>query len=175
MYAIVQTGGKQYKAQVGDVISVEKLDAEVGAEVTFDVLLVADGETITVGTPVVEGVKATGKVVEHGKGKKVIVFKYKPTVGFELTGHADAGAYGEDIVCAGISAITETALLGITDVLKLDAAWTRQEGHLRCELNRDTSPEDMAKAAIVFNTMIAGLTSLQQGYPKSLKFSYREV
>ena len=62
MYAIVQTGGKQYKAQVGDVISVEKLDAEVGAEVTFDVLLVADGETITVGTPVVEGVKATGKV-----------------------------------------------------------------------------------------------------------------
>ena len=69
MYAIVQTGGKQYKAQVGDVISVEKLDAEVGAEVTFDVLLVADGETITVGTPVVEGVKATGKV---------IVFKYKP-------------------------------------------------------------------------------------------------
>ena len=60
-------------------------------------------------------------------------------------------------------------------VLKLDAAWSQQEGHLRCELNRDTSPEDMAKAAIVFNTMIAGLTSLQQGYPKSLKFSYREV
>ena len=56
MYAIVQTGGKQYKAQVGDVISVEKLDAEVGAEVTFDVLLVADGENVTV----------------------VIVFKYKP-------------------------------------------------------------------------------------------------
>ena len=78
MYAIVQTGGKQYKAAVGDVISVEKLDAEVGAEVTFDVLLVADGENVTVGTPVVEGVKATGKVVEHGKGKKVIVFKYRP-------------------------------------------------------------------------------------------------
>ena len=78
MYAIVQTGGKQYKAAVGDIISVEKLDAEVGAEVTFDVLLVADGENVTVGTPVVEGVKATGKVVEHGKGKKVIVFKYKP-------------------------------------------------------------------------------------------------
>ena len=51
MYAIVQTGGKQYKAAVGDVISVEKLDAEVGAEVTFDVLLVADGDNVTVGTP----------------------------------------------------------------------------------------------------------------------------
>ena len=61
MYAIVQTGGKQYKAAVGDVISVEKLDAEVGAEVTFDVLLVADGDNVTVGTPV-----------------EVIVFKYKP-------------------------------------------------------------------------------------------------
>ena len=96
-------------------------------------------------------------------------------VGFELTGHADQGAYGEDIVCAGISAITETALLGITDVLKLDAAWTREEGDLRCELSRETAGEDREKAAIVFNTMIAGLTSLQQAYPKSLKFSYREV
>ena len=74
MYAIIQTGGKQYKAEVGDVISVEKLDAEVG----FDVWLVADGENITVGKPVVENVKATAKVVEHGKAKKVIVFHYKP-------------------------------------------------------------------------------------------------
>ena len=96
-------------------------------------------------------------------------------VGFELTGHADQGAYGEDIVCAGISAITETALLGITDVLKLDAATAREDGHVRCELSRGTAPEDMEKAAVVFDTMIAGLTSLQQAYPKYLKFSYREV
>ncbi len=78
MYAIIQTGGKQYKAAVGDEILVEKLDAEIGAEVALDVLLVADGETVTVGKPVVEGVKATAKVLEQGKGKKVIVFKYKP-------------------------------------------------------------------------------------------------
>ena len=78
-------------------------------------------------------------------------------------------------MCAGISAITETALLGITDVLKLDAAIAQEEGHMYCILPKDTSLEDMEKAAIVFNTMIAGLTSLQQGYPKSLKFSYREV
>ena len=107
---------------------------------------------------------------------RVTVFQERGTpVGFELTGHADAGAYGEDVVCAGISAIAETALLGITDVLKLDAAWTREEGDLRCELSRETAGEELMKAAIVFNTMIAGLTSLQQGYPKSLKFSYREV
>lgn len=78
MYAIIQTGGKQYKVAVGDEILIEKLDAEVDTEVTFDVLLVADGENITVGTPIVDGVKATGKVLEQGKGKKVIVFKYKP-------------------------------------------------------------------------------------------------
>ena len=107
---------------------------------------------------------------------RVTVFEERGTpVGFELTGHADQGAYGEDIVCAGISAITETALLGITDVLKLDAAWTREEGDLRCELSRETAGEELMKAAIVFNTMIAGLTSLRQAYPKSLKFSYREV
>ena len=107
---------------------------------------------------------------------RVTVIREQGTpVGFELTGHADQGAYGEDIVCAGISAITETALLGITDVLKLDAAWTREDGHLGCELSRDIAGEDLEKAAIVFNTMIAGLTSLQQAYPKSLKFSYREV
>ena len=96
-------------------------------------------------------------------------------VGFRLTGHANAGAYGEDIVCAGISAITETALLGITDVLKLDAAWSREEGNLSCVLSRETAGEDLEKAAVVFDTMIAGLKSLQQAYPKSLKFSYREV
>ncbi|MDO4542954.1 MAG: 50S ribosomal protein L21 [Clostridia bacterium] len=78
MYAIIQTGGKQYKVAVGDEVLVEKLDVEVDTEVTFDVLLVADGENITVGTPVVDGVKATGKVLEQGKGKKVIVFRYKP-------------------------------------------------------------------------------------------------
>lgn len=78
MYAIIQTGGKQYKVEAGDEILVEKLNAEAGAEVEFDVLLVADETGINVGTPVVEGVKAKAKVVEHGKGKKVIVFKYKP-------------------------------------------------------------------------------------------------
>ena len=107
---------------------------------------------------------------------RVTVIRQQGThVGFELTGHADQGAYGEDVVCAGISAITQTALLGITDVLKLDAAWTHESGHMRCELSRETAGEDLVKAAVVFNTMIAGLTSLQEAYPKSLKFSYREV
>ena len=78
MYAIIQTGGKQYKVEAGDELLVEKLDAEVNAEVEFDVLLVADDAGVKIGTPVLDGVKAKAEVVEHGKGKKVIVFKYKP-------------------------------------------------------------------------------------------------
>ena len=78
MYAIIQTGGKQYKVEAGDEILVEKLDAEVDSNVEFDVLLVSDDAGVKVGTPVLEGVKAKAKVVEHGKGKKVVVFRYKP-------------------------------------------------------------------------------------------------
>ena len=78
MYAIIVTGGKQYKVEVGDEILVEKLDAEVGSTVEFDVLMVSDGETVNVGKPYVQGVIAKGEVVEHGKGRKIIIFKYKP-------------------------------------------------------------------------------------------------
>lgn len=78
MYAIIQTGGKQYKVEAGDEVLVEKLEAAVDAEVEFDVLLVSDDAGVKVGKPVLDGVKVKGKVVEHGKGKKVIVFKYKP-------------------------------------------------------------------------------------------------
>ncbi len=78
MYAIIQTGGKQYKVEVGDQISVEKLESDVNAEVEFETLLVADDSGVKVGKPVLEGVVVRGKVLEHGKGKKVVVFKYKP-------------------------------------------------------------------------------------------------
>ena len=78
MYAIIQTGGKQYKVAAGDEILIEKLEAAVDAEVEFDVLLVSDESGVKVGKPVLDGVKVKGKVLEHGKGKKVVVFKYKP-------------------------------------------------------------------------------------------------
>ena len=78
MYAIIQTGGKQYKVEVGDQVLVEKLEADVNAEVDFETLLVADDGGVKVGKPVLSGVSVRGKVLEHGKGKKVVVFKYKP-------------------------------------------------------------------------------------------------
>ena len=78
MYAIIKTGGKQYKVAEGDVIMVEKLDLEEGAAVTFDeVLTVVNGDNVVVGKPVVEGAKVTGKVEAQGKAKKIFVFKYK--------------------------------------------------------------------------------------------------
>lgn len=78
MYAIIKTGGKQYKVAEGDVIYVEKLDAEEGTAVTFDeVLTVVNGDSVNVGKPFVTGAKVTGKVEAQGKAKKILVFKYK--------------------------------------------------------------------------------------------------
>ncbi|MFC7440842.1 50S ribosomal protein L21 [Laceyella putida] len=79
MYAVIETGGKQYRVEKNSVLFVEKLHATEGETVTFDKVLLVnnDGET-KVGSPVVEGAKVVGKVVKHGKGKKVTVFKYKP-------------------------------------------------------------------------------------------------
>lgn len=78
MYAVVETGGKQLKVSQGDVIYVEKLPANVGDTVTLDkVFLVAGENGIQVGQPTVAGAKVTAKVEEHGRGKKIVVFKYK--------------------------------------------------------------------------------------------------
>ena len=77
MYAIIATGGKQYRVSEGDVIYIEKIDAAVDSTVSFDVLLVGNEGDVKVGTPVVEGVKVEGKVVGQIRGEKIIVFKYK--------------------------------------------------------------------------------------------------
>ena len=79
MYAVIEACGKQYKVTKGDVVFFEKLDVEEGKKVTFDkVVLVSDEGKVEVGAPYVKGIKVEGKVVAHGKGKKIIVFKYKP-------------------------------------------------------------------------------------------------
>ena len=77
MYAIIETGGKQYRVQEGDVLTIEKLGVEAGETVEFDKVLVLAGEELKVGAPYVEGAKVVGEVVENGKAKKVIIFKYK--------------------------------------------------------------------------------------------------
>ena len=88
MYAIIATGGKQYKVAEGDVIRVEKLDVEAGSTYSFDQVLAVSGETLTVGTPTVAGASVTATVVGNGKAKKVIVYKYKRKTGYhKKNGH----------------------------------------------------------------------------------------
>lgn len=77
MYAIIKTGGKQYVVEEGKVISIEKLDVEEGAEVTFDKVLLVSGDDVKIGAPNVAGAKVTGKVLEQGKERKIRIFKYK--------------------------------------------------------------------------------------------------
>ncbi len=78
MYAIIETGGKQYRVQVGDTLKVDKLPAEAGEKVEVNkVLCVAGGEELQLGTPLLEGAKVILTVLQHGKGKKIIVYKYK--------------------------------------------------------------------------------------------------
>ena len=88
-HAIIMTGGKQYRVAEGDVIFVEKLEADAGEEVTFDkVLCVVDEENSTIGKPFVEGATVTAKVVKNGKSAKIRVYKMKPKKGYRRTqGH----------------------------------------------------------------------------------------
>jgi len=78
MYAIVDSGGKQYKVKEGDILKVEKLAGKVGDNVSFDkILMFSDDENVNIGTPLLEDVTVNGHIVEQGKAKKIIVFKYK--------------------------------------------------------------------------------------------------
>ena len=89
MYAVIKTGGKQYRVQAGDLLVVEKLDGEPGAEVAFgDVLMLGDGEAVTVGAPLVDGAKVSATLIETRKGEKVKIFKKIRRQGYRRTrGH----------------------------------------------------------------------------------------
>lgn len=92
IYAIVETGGKQYRVSPGQVVDVDRFDADAGAAVELDrVLLLGEGDAVTVGTPTVEGARVMVTVQEEGRGKKIIVFRYKPKVRYRRkTGHRQA-------------------------------------------------------------------------------------
>jgi large subunit ribosomal protein L21 len=92
MYAVVAAGGKQYKVEEGDVLRIEKVDGNIGDALTFDkVLLVSDGENLSIGQPVVENASVNAQIVEQDKNKKIIVFKYKRRKRYRRTqGHRQA-------------------------------------------------------------------------------------
>ncbi len=103
MYAVIKTGGKQYRLAEGEVIRVEKLDAEEGATVELDkVLMIADGDNINIGTPYIDGGKVTATVRAHGRGKKVEIMKFRRRKHHQKkTGHRQ---YYTEIEITGISA-----------------------------------------------------------------------
>ena len=103
MYAVISTGGKQYKLAQGDVCRVEKLDAEEGASVEIDkVLMIADGDNINIGTPFVDGGKVTATVKSHGRANKVEIMKFRRRKHHQKkTGHRQ---YYTEIEVTGISA-----------------------------------------------------------------------
>jgi large subunit ribosomal protein L21 len=84
-YAVIKTGGKQYRIQEGDKFDVEKLDVEVDSEIKFDVLLVVDGDSMKIGAPLVEGASVTAKVISQFRGPKGVAFKFKRRKGFHKT------------------------------------------------------------------------------------------
>ena len=91
MYAVIATGGKQYKVAEGDIITIEKLGKAAGEAVTFDQVLAVGGDSMKIGTPTVAGATVEASVVEEGRGKKVIVYKYKRKTGYhKKNGHRQA-------------------------------------------------------------------------------------
>lgn len=90
MYAVIRTGGKQYRVAQDDVLRVESLDAEVGSSVKFEVLAIGEGENLRIGQPVVEDANVTGTVVRHARARKVIVYKFRPKNYSRKKGHRQA-------------------------------------------------------------------------------------
>ncbi|MDP2864288.1 MAG: 50S ribosomal protein L21 [bacterium] len=85
MLAIIKTGGKQYLVKPGDKIKIEKIDKKEGSEITFnEVLLLEKGKKMDIGCPLIKGAKVIGKILSQGKGKKVIIFKYKPKTRYKV-------------------------------------------------------------------------------------------
>ncbi|MFG6325875.1 MAG: 50S ribosomal protein L21 [Lachnospiraceae bacterium] len=88
MYAVIATGGKQYKVSEGDIVKVEKLDVQAGETYTFDKVLLVSGDDVKVGTPTVAGATVEADVIDTVKGKKIIVYKYKRKTGYhKKNGH----------------------------------------------------------------------------------------
>ena len=90
MYAVIRTGGKQYRVSNDDILRVEKLDSEVGSAVKFEVLAVGEGESLRIGQPVVADAKVTGTVIRHARARKVTVYKFRPKNYSRKRGHRQA-------------------------------------------------------------------------------------
>ena len=156
MYAVIETGSKQYRVEVGTQLEVELLDVEPGQTITLDrVLLVADGETAAIGRPVVDGAKVTAEVLRRERGVKTISFKYRPKARRRVKkGHRQELTIlrVEDIVLGGKSAAAEVRaaeLAAKTERERLQEAAARQaaeDAALAAKLAKAAAPKETAEA-----------------------------
>ena len=147
MYAVIKTGGKQYRVQAGDLLVVEKLDGEPGAEVAFgDVLLLGDGEAVTVGAPLVDGAKVSATLIETRKGEKVKIFKKIRRQGYRRTrGHRQSETVLRVTSIAGAGKTAKwDGVVDLTPKALLDAR-ARNLKHVIAELEA-AAPAAPAKA-----------------------------
>ena len=198
MHAIIETGGKQYKVAEGDTLFIEKLPAEAGDAVTFSkVLAVIDGDKLTVGTPVVEGAKVDASVVNNGRGKKVIVFKYKPSsalyqgdhrqdlrlmttvsfrtegeriTGFTVAGHSGCAEAGEDLLCAAVTSAVRLTECAVNDVLGLGAAVKVKEkdASISLKLPGALGQTNEATCQALMTALMVYFTTLHEEYPDNI-------
>ncbi len=157
MYAVVNTGGKQYKVQQGEVLRVEKIPGDIGSPVTFDrVLMFSDGENVKIGQPVLDDVAVQGHIVEQGKAKKIIVFKYKRRKRFRRKqGHRQAyTAVQIDTITAGTVKAKETGKKTETPQPEAKRADTeakktapKKDAATKTEAKEDTPKKAAAKEA----------------------------
>ena len=195
MQAVIVTGGKQYSVKEGDVIYVEKLNAEADATVTFDqVLAVVDGENSKFGAPVVAGASVEAKVLKNGKAKKVVVLKYRPKKdsksirghrqpytkveifnhdgrihGFSVSGHSGYAEEGSDIVCAAVSAAVTFAECTINDVLGNHANTKVKEEEPRITLTLPAACDDEDAVQAVLTGFLLTVCSLRDNYPEYIE------
>ncbi len=151
MYAVIETGGKQYRVQEGDVITIEKLNVEAGDKVEFDkVLILADDKDLKVGAPYVAGATVTGEVVENGKGKKVIIFKYKAKKDYrKKQGHRQPYTMVKIESLGGKSTKAEALAAEAKEEKKISASMKKDELIAYANEHNITVDEKATKAVII--------------------------
>ena len=195
MYAVIETGGKQYRVSEGDVIFIEKLDVEADAAVSFDkVIAVGKDDGIVVGAPYVDGATVAATALKNRKkiltAKKVTdrltprfvskqsthnimiyahFFKFgKLCSGFSISGHAGYADYGKDIACASVTSAVELTANGITEILGLPAELNLQENEIRLSLTKES---DMIAAQPFLDALQLHLKLLSEEFEKTIDLS----
>ena len=163
MYAIIATGGKQYKVAEGDVIRVEKLGVEAGETVTFDNVIAVSNDGLKAGEDVKDA-SVTATVVENGKAKKVIVYKYKRKTGYhKKNGHRQQYTKvkeGQDIVCAAVSVLVINTVNSLETFTDDQFEVQEDDGYVSFHFTAPVTE----RGTLLMDSLILGLTEIEHSY-----------